>query len=484
MYDALIIGAGITGASIAMELSKYKLNICWLEKHNDVSMETTKANSGIVHAGYDPKNDTLMAKLNVLGVKIYKELAPKLNFHYKNIGSLVIGSTKEDLESIKELYNRGEKNGVPDMRIINREELLKLEPNIAPEINFALYAPTASIISPWECCLAFSETAVSNGVELHLETEVTKIEKCKGFYRVYANGKTYDAINIFNCAGVYADKIYSMVEPCQNEIKITPIKGEYYLLDKCEGDLVNHVIFQTPTKSGKGVLVSKTVHGNLIVGPNSSHDALNKEDVSNRKENLDYVRETSKKTCQAINFRNNVRNFTGLRASNDLDSDFSIFESKNNKGFFNFAGIKSPGLSCGPAFGIMAKEMLKESGMSMETNLNFEYHPLPKFFKDMNIDEVNALIQKDDRYGRVICRCETVTEGEIVKALHSVIPARTIDGVKRRTNSGMGRCQGGFCGPKILEIIKRELNLKENLIYQDKNNSYIVDEVKEVRNND
>ena len=481
MYDVLIIGAGITGASIAMELSKYKLNICWLEKHNDVSMETTKANSGIVHAGYDPKSDTLMAKLNVLGAKMYKELAPRLNFHYDNIGSLVIGSSDEELESIKTLYDRGVKNGVEGMKILNQEELLRLEPNINPEARYALYAPSASVISPWEACLAFSETAVSNGVELHLNSPVTKIERQKGFYRVYSNGYVYDTINVFNCAGVYADEIYSMIEPNQDKIKITPVKGEYYLLDKCEGDLCNHVIFQTPTKAGKGVLVSKTVHGNLIVGPNSSSDALGKDDYSNKKENLDFVRETSKKTCLEINFRNNIRNFTGLRAVNDYDSDFTIFESEHNRGFYNFAGIKSPGLSCGPAFGVVAKEMLRNSGMPLEPNLKFSYHPLPKFFKDMSVDEVNELIKKDSRYGRIICRCETVTEGEIVAALHSVIPARTIDGVKRRTNSGMGRCQGGFCGPKILEIIKRELKLSEHDIYQDKNHSYIVDSVKEVR---
>lgn len=470
MYDVLIIGAGITGAAIAMELSKYQLKLAWLEQHNDVAMETTRANSGIIHSGYDPNPNTLKAKLNVQGAKLYKDLAPKLNFHYKQTGSLVIGRTEEDLQIIHELYDRGNQNGVEDLAVLNRSQLHALEPNLCPEINYALHSPTAAIVSPWEACLAFAQTAVHNGAELFLNSRVTAIRD----HSVTAAGKQYSAKFIINCAGVHADEIFQMLDPTEVEkFSVYPVKGQYYLLDKSQGSLVHNVIFQTPGPLGKGVLVAPTVHGNLIVGPDATAGE-GKEDVSVASDNLTYIKKAAMRTTEKINFRENIRNFAGLRAKVIGCDDFLIGPSEEAPHFINFAGIQSPGLSCGPAFGILAADILRNAGLALTPKKHFEYLPLPTFFKEMTPEQINEKIKKDPRYGRIICRCETVSEGEIADAVHSTIGATTVDGVKRRTNAGMGRCQGGFCGPKVLEILKRELGLPETDICQDKAGSYIV----------
>lgn len=472
MYDIIIIGAGITGASIAYEFSKYNLNVAILEATNDVSTATTKANSGIVHAGYDPKPNTLMAKLNVEGSKMYEELAKKLNVHYDKIGSLVLGR-KEDKEKIEELYQRGILNGVSDLSILNKDEIKKLEPNLNKDIEIALYAKNAAVVSPWEMCLALAENAVINGVKLFLSTPVTNIFKEDDYFLVESNDVSFKARYVINCAGVYADTIYNMVlKNKEDGFKIIPVKGEYYLLDKSEGKLVNHVLFQTPGPLGKGVLVSKTCHGNLIVGPNAI-DILDKEDVGVSSDSLDYIRNMASLTLNNINYRNNIRNFAGLRAKIDGYDDFLIGESKI-KGFINFAGIKSPGLSAAPAFGPYCKKILENIGLEFEKKKEVKVLPLPKFFKDMTKEEIEENIKKDELYGRIICRCETVSEAEIVASLHRPIPCLSIDAVKRRCNSGMGRCQGGFCGPKILEIMVRELGIKPTDVLQDKEGSYVI----------
>lgn len=472
-YDILIIGAGIVGSSIAFELSKYDLKVAVVEKENDVSLGTTKANSGIVHAGYDPRPGTIMARLNVLGNKMYEELAPKLNVHYKKIGSLVIGRNDKDKALIEELYRRGIENGVPELSIIDKDEIKKIEPNLNEDITVALLAKSAAVVSPWEMCLALMENAVRNGVELHLNNEVKEIKKENDSFIIKTNKNTFESQYVINAAGLYSDKINSLVTG-RDDFSIVPIKGEYYLLDKGQGKSVNHVIFQTPNELGKGVLVSQTVHGNLIVGPNASFDLKSKDDVSVTQEALDYIRKASALSCSNINFRDNIRNFSGVRATISKFDDFIIGESDSVKGFINFAGIKSPGLTCGPAFGIEAKEILERSGLVFTKKDDFILVPLPKFFNEMSKEEIDMKIKENPLYGRIICRCETVSEGQIVDALHRPIVVPSIDAIKRRTNAGMGRCQGGFCGPKVLEIIKRELNLEPTEIMQDKEGSNIV----------
>ena len=477
MYDVLIIGAGITGAAIAMELAKYRLKIGWLEKHNDVAIGTTRANSGIIHSGYDPKPGTKMARLNVRGAALYKTLAPLLNIHYKIIGSLVIGRNEKDMEVLRDLYDRGIQNGVDALELLDADRLRGLEPNLREDIRCGLLSPTAAIISPWEACLAFAQTAVHNGAELFLQHEVRSISKTQDGYRVTAAGKTFDARYVINCAGVRADDVYRLLSP-QDAFRIEPVKGQYYLLDKTQGGLVNRVIFQTPNELGKGVLVSQTVHGNLIVGPDAEKNIQDKSDGSVKADNLAYIRRAAALTTEKINYRENIRNFSGLRAKLVGAEDFLIGESQEYPGFFNFAGIQSPGLSCGPAFGEEAVALLRQAGLPLEEKAHYEYYPLPRAFREMTPAEANEKIREDPRYGRVVCRCETITEGEIVGAIHRPIGATTVDGVKRRTNAGMGRCQGGFCGPKVLEILTRELGYAPTEVLQDQPGSYIVASVK------
>ena len=472
MFDVIIIGCGITGASIAYELSKYELKVGILEALNDVGDETSKANSGIVHAGYDPTPHTLMAKLNVIGSEMYEKLCCDLNVHYEKIGSLVIGK-KEDEGKILELYHRGLENGVKDLSIIYKDEIKELEPNINDDIEIALYAKNAAIVSPFEITLAMTRNAVKNGVELFLNSKVLDVTKVDDYFLVKTYDNEFKTKYVINAAGVFADSIYKMVlKDKNNGFTIVPVKVDYFLLDKDEGKLINHVIFQTPNKDGKGVLVSKTVHGNLIVGPDAK-EIEEKEDFSVSQESLDYVKDKASFTCNKINYRNNIRNFSGLRAKVLGFDDFIIGNSVIS-GFINFAGIKSPGLSAAPAFGDCAKEILKSLGQIFILKDDYKIYPLPKFFKDLTKDEINEKIKEDPLYGRIICRCETVSEGEIVSWLHDCIPVLSVDGIKRRCNAGMGRCQGGFCQPKILEIISRELNIKPLEVLQDKNGSNIV----------
>ena len=473
-YDIIIIGCGITGASIAMELSKYKLNVLVLEKENDVAMGTTKANSAIIHAGYDPRPKTKMARLNVLGSEMTKDLAKRLNFHYQQIGSLVIGRSNQDKALIEELYSRGKENGVKDLRLLtSREEILSLgEDNLEEDIDIALYAPTAAIVSPWEMCLAFIENAMYNGVDVKTNAKVEKIEKENEVFKVSTKDKVYLADYIINCAGIDSDEI-SKLPTGHKEFEITSVKGEYYLLDKSQGNLVHHVIFQTPSKVGKGVLVSPTVHGNLIVGPNAM-DNEKKDSTSTTIVGLNQVREKAKLTSTKINFMENIRNFSGNRATIKGREDFLIEESKETPHLIHFAGIKSPGLSSAPAFGLEAKEILEKCGLVFTLKDNYQDHPLPTFFKELPLEEKEKKIKENPLYGRVICRCETITEGEIVSAIHQILPGRSIDGIKRRCNAGMGRCQGGFCGPKVFDILSRELGLKYDEVYQDKEGSYVV----------
>ena len=477
-YDVALLGAGITGSSLAFELSKYKLNVILIERENDVAMKTTKANSGIVHAGYDPLPGTKMARLNVEGCKLIHDLHPLLNFHYKQIGSLVIGSTDEDHKKIDTLYERGIQNGVPELRILKgKEEVHQMEPHLNEEIDYALYAPTCGVVSPWELALSLAETAVINGVEFAPDHKVEDIIQDGEEYLIKTSKGDIRARYVVNCAGVFADDLYriALKDKKDASFDITPCVGEYYLLDREEGNVANHVLFQCPNHLGKGVLVSPTVHGNLIVGPNASYDMPVKDYTGNTQKGLDFVRAASQRTIKNVNFRNNIRNFAGVRATIQGKDDFLIEESPYLKHFINFAGIKSPGLSCAPSFGVEAIKILSELGLSLEKKDDFVLSPLNTYFKDLPEEEKIKKIQENKDYGQIICRCETVSLGEIKDALHRIIPATSIDGVKRRTNAGMGRCQGGFCGPKVLEIIEQELHIKPDHINQDREGSFIIE---------
>ena len=470
MYDVAIIGCGIVGAAAAYELSRYRLKTVVLEKDADIACGTTKANSAIIHAGYDPEPGTAMAELDVLGAKLTKEIAEKLDVHYKQIGSLVLAFDDEDMQVIKKLYENGVANGVQGVEILDGKQVLEMEPNLNSEVIGALHAPTAAIINPWEMCIAMAETAKVNGTEFRLNSPVEAIEKIENGYRITTPTGVIEAAYVVNAAGVYSDVVHNLVgEP---EFKILPSKGQYYLLDKSEGEVVNHIIFQCPSKVGKGVLIAPTVHGNLIVGPDAS-DVEDASDVSTTQDRMDFVREVSSKSVPKINFRASIRNFAGIRAISD-QPDFIIAESKTAKNFINLAGIKSPGLTSAPAIALRCVEILEGCGLALEKKESFTDERHVVRFKELSMEEKAEIIKKDPRYGRIICRCETITEGEIVAALHSPITPVTVDGIKKRCNAGMGRCQGGFCGPRVQEIISRELNIKMEDIELNTKGSYIL----------
>ncbi len=473
-YDVIIIGTGVCGAAVAKTLAAYQLKVLCLEKDNDVAGGTTKANSGIVHAGYDPEPGTRMAELNVLGNRMIEQMASDLDIPYEKCGSLVLAFDDTDLNTIQTLYDRGVQNGVPDMQLLTPAEVAEMEPNITTDITGALFAPTGGVVSPWELAIAQLEVAVTNGAEVLLSREVTNVTPIDGGFAVTTdhdgNTECYEATAVVNAAGVYADRIQSFIEPI--DYQTVPNKGQYYLLDKSQGELVKRVIFQCPSKLGKGILVSPTAHGNLIVGPDSVN-VSDRDDVSTTADQLALVRDTAARSCDKVNYRESIRNFAGIRAQSQFD-EFLIAAAKDHPMFISLANIKSPGLTASPAIALEVAEMLKEAGLPFtpkDTVVTTREFPR---FRELNAQERQALIQKDPRYGHIICRCETITEGEIVAAVNSPIPALTIDAVKRRCNAGMGRCQGGFCSPRVLEIIARERGLSPEAVLQDKEGSYIL----------
>lgn len=470
IYDVAIIGSGIIGGSIFRELTKYNLNVVTLEKENDVAMGTSKANSAIVHSGYDPEPGTLMAKYNVEGNKMFDKLCKDLSVPFKRNGSLIIGFNEEDMKELDILYKRGLANKVEGIKMLNKEEVLEMEPNINPDIKAALFCPTGGIVGAYELTIALSENAIDNGGELRLNSKVVKITKDNHFKITLENGDIVESKFIVNAAGVHADSIHNLI--CNEAYKITPRKGEYFLLDKSQGSLVEKTIFQCPSELGKGVLVTPTVHGNLLVGPNAI-DIDDKDSVSTESEGLNKIRETSIRTTNKINFRENIRNFAGLRAVAD-NPDFIVEEAKDVKGFFDVAGIKSPGLTSAPAIAVDVVKMMGQAGLKLNPKDNFKETREQIHFINLSQSEKAELIKKDNRYGRIICRCEYITEGEIVDSINRTLGARTIDGVKRRCRPGCGRCQGGFCGPRVQEIIARETGMNIEDVLLDKNNSYII----------
>lgn len=453
MYDVAIIGAGVIGSAIARELAKYEVKACVIEKCEDVCCGTSKANSAIVHAGFDAKPGTLKAKLNVRGNEMMDQLSKDLDFSFKRNGSLVVMTKDQDESLLRELLDRGIKNGVPGVRIMERDELIAKEPNLADDVVKALWAPTGAIVCPFNMTIAFAENAADNGVEFFLNTEVKDIKASDDKYIITTDASTIEAKAVVNAAGVYGDVINNMVS--SKKLSITARRGQYMLLDKSAGNHVSSTIFQLPSKMGKGVLVTPTVHGNLLVGP-TAEDVDNKEGVNTTMEGLDSLAPTSALSVKNVPLRQVITSFAGLRA-HEAGDDFVIGEAEDAKNFFNAAGIESPGLSSAPAIGEMVAKLVADA-LSLNENKNFNgirkgiVNPA-----DLSLEERNELIKKNPAYGQIICRCEMVTEGEILDAIHRTLGARSLDGVKRRTRAGMGRCQAGFCSPKTMAILEREI---------------------------
>lgn len=454
MYDAVIIGAGIVGTMTARELTRHGLRVCVVEKENDVAMGATKANSAIVHAGFDAKPGTLKAELNVRGSEMMPKIAEELGVKYENNGSVVIAFNKEEIRTIQALYKQGLQNGVKGLQIVTREELMTLEPAVSEKATAALYAPTGAIVCPYELCIAAMGNAMDNGAELKRGFCVTDIKQHDGIYEVFSAKESVSAKYVVNAAGLYTDTVARMIG--DETFSIHPRRGEYILLDKECGDIVKQTVFGTPTKMGKGILISRTVDGNLLLGPTST-DIFDKEDRETTAEGFALILRTAKESINNIPINKAITSFCGLRAVGNT-GDFII--NSPQKGFINVAGIESPGLSASPAIAEYVAELMKEQGAKFFKNDAFQPQRKSAYaFKNASTDEKNKIIRQNPSYGRVVCRCETVTEGEIVEAIHQNPGARDIDGVKRRTRSGMGRCQGGFCMPYVAEILARELNI-------------------------
>ncbi|ADQ15050.1 NAD(P)/FAD-dependent oxidoreductase [Halanaerobium hydrogeniformans] len=472
-YDVIIIGAGISGCAVAWRIARYDLDILLLDKEADIATGTTKANTAIIHAGYNADPKKLKGRLNNKGNIQIKEIVKDLNIPFEEIGSLVVGVEGDDLSVLDDLLEKGKENGVEGLKIVDKEWLRENEPNIAENAVAALWAPTAGIITPWEFALAMAENAVVNGAEVQLETKVEDIiiedDRVVG---VKTNQGEFEADYVINAAGVYADEISKMAGV--EKVDITPRKGEYYIYDHAKDYELNHVVFPIPTPISKGIVVAPTVEHNILIGP-TSETVDSKEDLSTTPEGLKEVYTGAKKLFPELDLRDTIRVFAGLRAA-DQSEDFVIEAAENVKGFVNVAGIQSPGLSSAPAIADLTAEILEEEGLKLSEKDNIiETREEPVRFYEMTNEERAEYVNEDKDYGQIICRCETVSYKEIVDAIHGPVGARTVNAVKRRTRAGAGRCQGGFCGPKVVEILADELGLDPTEIKQEEDNSKILD---------
>lgn len=467
--DVVVIGGGIVGTAILRELSKYDLRCLLVEKEPDVATGTTKANSAVCHAGFDAPTGSWKQKTNVRGNELYHQLQDELNLDIKWTGSLVVATSEDELKQLQVLLERGKANGVPGLKILSREEVLEKEPNLKTAVA-ALWAPTAGVMWPFGCTIAFAQCAVQNGAQVIRNCGVTGFVKEDGAVMIV--NTTKGAIRtkaVINAAGVYAEEIAKLAG--DESFTITPRKGEYILFDKTAApSLVWGIVFPCPTKTSKGILVCTTTHGNTFIGPNAQEQD-NKEDTSVTPAGMDEIIAGARKLVPNLPLGASITEFAGLRAVSST-GDFILGKS-GVPGFFNAAGMQSPGLSAAPAIAELIVEAIgKEIYLHRKKNWN---GVLPKYtaFNRMTASEKQKAIEKNSLYGRVICRCETVTEGEIVDAIHQPVGACTLDGVKRRTRAGMGRCQGGFCGPRVTQILARELQIPVSQVLKERNNSHL-----------
>jgi len=456
-YDVAVIGAGVAGALIARELSRYDLRTALVERLHDVAQGTTKANSAIVHAGFDAKPGSQKAVTNLRGNEMMPALCEALHVPFEQCGSIVVGFTPEEMPELERLLVRGEENGVPGLRLLSREELLAMEPNVNPGAVGALFAPTGGIVCPYELCIAAAECAVREGVELYRDFDVTAIAQLEDCFVISSDAGEIRAHIVVNAAGVHADDVARLIG--DESFSIYARRGEYLLLDSAQGGVVTKTIFQCPSKMGKGILITPTVHGNVLLGP-TAEDVEDKLELSTTDFGIKTIQEAVARSAPGWRIRDVITSFTGLRAHCDRD-DFILEPSAVNPKFIHAAGVESPGLTAAPAIaGYIAGLVVEALGYAPALKAGWDPgRPEPVRMKELGSEERKAKIAENPAYGRIICRCETVSEGEIVDAIRAPAGARDVDGVKRRTRAGMGRCQGGFCGTKVLEILSRELGL-------------------------
>ena len=468
MKDIVIIGAGVIGCSIARELSKYNLDICVVEKNNDVAEGISKGNSGIVHAGYNEKENTLKAKLNLEGNYLFDGLSKNLDFSFKRNGALILAFNEDEMKKVHELKANGDKLGVPALEVLDRNEVLNLEKNISPKVVGALYAKSSGIVSPYEMTIALGENASENGVEFKLGHKVIDIKKeDDGFILLFENKEIIKTKIIINAAGLYGAFINNLIN--EEKYEINPLKGEYCLFDKVAGGICKKTLFQVPSKNSKGILVTPTVDGNLLLGPNAKSD----EYVTTSREGIDEIIEKGSKTIEDLPLNRILTTFSGIRPKTDV-GDFIIKSSKDNPNFINVIGIDSPGLTAAPAIGKYVVSLVSNI-VNLTEKDNFKEHRKGIIrFSELNIEEKNKIIKENSSYGKMVCKCELITEGEIIDSIKRPLGATTVDGVKRRTRAMMGGCQGIGCMLTIANILSRELGISINDIKKNNESSVVV----------
>lgn len=469
-YDVVIIGAGVIGAAIAREISKYELSVCVVEKEEDVCSGTSKANSGIIHAGHDAMTGSKKARFNLEGNRMIPALSKELDFEFRQNGSLVVCTKEEDMPKLEELYQRGIANGVEGLRILSCKEVKEMEKNISDEVIAALYAPTGGIVCPFSMTIALAENACDNGVEFRFDEEVYEIRRGeKGFLIKTEKGEIYTEY-IVNAAGVYADKFHNMVS--EKKLHIIPRKGDYCILDRTEAGIVNATIFGVPGKMGKGILVTPTIFGNPLLGPTAT-DVEEKENNATTEEELAFIIERAGSGVKDVPLRKIITSFSGLRA-HEMGDDFVIGETEDCENFFDAAGIESPGLTSAPAIGVfLATEIVKKKGAKKKENWNGKRKGIIRV-KDLPEQERMEWIQKDKNYGKIVCRCEEVSEGEIIDAITRTLGASSLDGIKRRVRQGTGRCQAGFCTPRTLELLAEYRGIPVEKVCKNRKGSEIL----------
>ncbi len=480
MYDYIVIGAGIIGSMVARELARYQLKAVVLEKTNDVANVQTLANSAIIHSGHNPDPGTLKAKLNIWGNKLYDELEKELDIPLLRCGAYVVAHNKDEEKVLQKLFDNAKINGVDECMILSGEEARIDEPNLAKSITKVLTLPTTKVTYPWEVAFACMENAMKNGVAFRKNSEVTDIEAIEGAFRLTINHKAkIETLNIINATGVSSDDVAKLLDK-DVPFRIKPRKGEYFVLDRRIKGFVNHVLYPLPSESGKGVLLTPQVHGEILVGPNSVF-VEDKHRTNVSFEGLAYVKNNAGSLADNVPFNQIIRSFAGIRASSDY-KDFYIKESNENKGFYHLAGIDSPGLSAAPA---IAKYLLADViNIDEKYPLKDSFDPIRKKaqeFGSLPLSEKIKMIQEFDTYGNVVCKCEQVTEKEIIDAIHAPLGSDTIKGIKKRTRAGAGLCQGGYCEEKIMKIIARETNRSPLEVSYDSEGSKLFDEETKVK---
>lgn len=480
-FDIIIIGAGIIGAMIARTLSKYKLEILMIDKETDIGMGASSRNSGILHSGHDPIPGTLKSELNIKGNRLWDDIARELNVPFKKTGSYVVAIGDEEFNIVKKLYERAILNGVPEIEILRKNEILYKEPKVNSQVKGALWTPTTGVIDSFEAVVAASENALQNGVHLLLNTKLNGfIISSNRIIGINTNNGIFYSRWVINCSGLYSDEIMH-IAGIRNDFKITPVRGEYLIFDASKVTL-NTVLYAVPTEKGKGTLVSTTTHGNVMIGPNASM-AIDKESTITTKEGLDEIILNAKKLVPSLDVKDIIAQFAGLRAKGNLkNKDFLIEIQDEIKGIVNLGGIESPGLVSAPAIAEKVIELLKDS--KEELIEKKKWNPVREArvcIKKLSHKDREAIVKKNPKYGRIICRCEEVTEGEIIDTIRSIIPATTYDAIKKRTWLGTGRCQGAFDYPRVIQILSKEFNIPAiNINKNGKGSEFLIRKTKDL----